>query len=442
MTSPVDSPELAKTPPVRAPGGRAPSRLPTGLSELMRSLGPGLITGASDDDPSGISTYSIAGASFGYSFLWTALFTFPLMTAVQLMCARLGTVKGKGLAAVVRDRYPRWVLWGTCGLLLFANLVNASADLAGMADATQLATGVRAVIWTPLYTAAITLLLFRSSYRFISNTFRWLTLVLFAYVAAAFGAGINWRVAVERTLVPHLLLSRESLAMFVGIMGTTISPYLFFWQAAQEVEEKLSIKPGGSRRTGSTKAKLKQARLDVFIGMFFSNAVMYFIILTTGATLHIHGVIHIQTAKQAAEALRPLAGHGAYLLFTLGLIGTGMLGVPVLIGSAAYAVAEASHWRGSLDQPPQRAWRFYMVIGVSMLAALVLSYVRVNAMQMLFWAAVINGLLAPPLILLIILLTSSSQVMGARANPPVLRYFGWATFTAMSVAALGLILSA
>lgn len=441
MTVLTDSREAADTQALRQQGERVISGPAVRLSKLMGNLGPGLITGASDDDPSGISTYSIAGASFGYSFLWTALFSFPLMTAVQLMCARLGTVKGKGLAAVVREQYPSWVLWGTCGLLLFANLVNASADLAGMADATQLATGTKAILWTPIYTAAITALLFWSSYRFISNIFRWLTLVLFAYVAAAFLAGFDWRAAIGSTVIPHLTWSRDSLAMFVGIMGTTISPYLFFWQAAQEVEEKRAEQNGRSRRTGSTKTKLKKARMDVFIGMFFSNAIMYFIILTTGATLHAHGQTHIETAKQAAEALRPLAGNGAYWLFTLGLIGTGMLGVPALIGSAAYAVAEAAHWRGSLDQRPQRARRFYAVIGLSMAAALALNYAGVNAITMLFWAAVINGVLAPPLILLVILLSSSSQVMGQRANPPVLRYLGWTTFAVMSAAALGLMLS-
>jgi Mn2+/Fe2+ NRAMP family transporter len=247
---------------------------------------------------------------------------------------------------------------GNVRTALVANLVNASADLAGMADATQLATGVRAIVWTPIYTAAITALLFWSSYRFISNIFRWLTLVLFAYVATAFLTGIDWKTALTTTVIPHLSWSRESLAMFVGIMGTTISPYLFFWQAAQEVEEKVAVKTGDSRRAGSKKTKLKKAGLDVFVGMFFSNAIMYFIILTTGATLHTHGRTHIEIAKQAAEALRPLAGHGAYWLFTLGLIGTGMLGVPALVGSGAYAVAEAAYWRGSLDEHPKARGAF------------------------------------------------------------------------------------
>lgn len=431
---------LSAQTPDQQPGGLG-SGLGGRLSALIKDLGPGLITGASDDDPSGISTYSMAGASFGYSLLWTALFSFPLMTAVQLMCARLGTVTGKGLAAIVREHYPGWALWGTCGLLLFANLVNASADLAGMADATQLATGTRAIIWTPIYTGAITALLFWSSYRFISNIFRWLTLVLFSYVATAFLAGFDWRAAILGTMVPHLTWSRDSIAMFVGIMGTTISPYLFFWQTAQEVEEKAAGRNGDSRRTGSTGTKLKQARVDVLIGMLLSNVIMYFIMLTTGATLHAHGKTQIITARQAAEALRPLAGGGAYWLFTLGIIGTGMLGVPALIGSAAYAVAEAARWRGSLDIAPQRAWQFYTVIGVSMAAALALNFAGIDAIKMLFLAAVINGVLAPPLILLVILLSSSSQVMGQRASSPILRYLGWVTFAVMSAAALGLVFS-
>ena len=345
LTEP-DEPVNTPAPLIQSADGG--SRLRARFLVMIGNLGPGIITGASDDDPSGISTYSMAGASFGYWFLWTALFSFPLMTAVQLMCARLGTVKGKGLAAIVREHYSRWVLWGTCGLLLFANLVNASADLAGMAEAAQLVTGTRAIVWTPIFTIAITALLFWSSYRSISNIFRWLTLVLLAYVLTAFLAGFDWRTALVSTIVPHLAWSRDFLAMFVGIMGTTISPYLFFWQAAQEVEERVAAQNGNSRRTGGMRTKLKKARLDVVLGMLFSNAIMYFIVLTTGATLHAHGRTHIETARQAAEALRPLAGNGAYWLFTMGLIGTGMLGVPALIGSAAYAVAEAADWHREL----------------------------------------------------------------------------------------------
>ncbi|HET7212573.1 MAG TPA: divalent metal cation transporter [Terriglobia bacterium] len=433
--SPAGRPRAHTGRPVAAAGLRAR------FSKFIGSLGPGLITGASDDDPSGISTYSMAGASFGYALLWTALFSFPLMAAMQLMSARLGAVKGKGLGALVRECYPGWVLWGTCILLLIANLANASADLAGMADATQLATGTRAVIWTPIYTAVITALLFGTSYRSISNIFRWLALILFAYVITAFMAGFHWKAALLGTLIPHLEWSKDSLAMFVAILGTTISPYLFFWQTTQEVEEKLAAYTGVLRRTGSTGTRLRQARLDVGIGMFISNSIMYFIILTTAATLHAHGETQIQTARQAAEALRPLAGGSAYWIFTLGLIGTGMLGVPALIGSSTYAVSEAARWHGSLDKPPRRAWHFYAVLLASMAVALALNFAGIGAVRMLFWAAVLNGVLSPPVILLVVLLSSNRKLMGERASPPLLRYLGWITLAVMSAASIGLFIA-
>ncbi|HEX5410356.1 MAG TPA: divalent metal cation transporter [Terriglobia bacterium] len=429
----------------RKPRAQAATAASPGLrarfSKFIGSLGPGVITGASDDDPSGISTYSMAGAAFGYGLLWTALFLFPLVVAIQLMSARLGTVKGKGLGALVRESYPGWVLWGTCILLVTASLANASADLAGMAEATQLATGTPSVFWTPVYTIIITALLFGTSYRVISNLFRWLTLVLFAYVITAFMAGFDWKAAMLGTLVPHLEWSKASLAMFVAILGTTISPYLFFWQATQEAEEKYAGRRGFSRRTGSTSANLRQAGLDVGIGLVISIAIMYFITLTAAATLHAHGKTHIQTARQAAEALRPLAGSGAYWIFTLALIGTGMLGIPALIGSSAYAVSEAAQWSGSLDKPPHRAWHFYAFIAASMAVALALDFTGIGAVRMLFLAAILNGVLAPPVILLVVLLSSNPHVMGERANPPLLRYLGWITFAVMSAASIGLFVS-
>ena len=313
---------------------------------FFQELGPGLITGAADDDPSGISTYSVAGASLGYTGLWTALFSFPLMTAVQLMCARLGMVTGRGLAAVIRTRYSPWVLWPACAILMIANVFNIGADLGGMADATQMVTGVRAYFWTPLFAGLIIALLFWTSYRSMARVLKWLTLVLFAYLITAFLAHPDWGKVVHATFVPHLEWSRSYLSVLVGILGTTISPYLFFWQAAEEVEEdrergKVTV----AQRKGSTNEELRIAARDVFAGMAVSNVVMYFIILTTAATLNVHGVTNIETAKQAADALRPLAGQGAYWLFTLGLIGTGMLAVPVLAGSCAYAIAEAARWR-------------------------------------------------------------------------------------------------
>src|SRR6266404_6519335 len=330
--------ENKKAAPVKEKIGKISPRR---VRAFFGELGPGLITGAADDDPSGISTYSVTGVSFGYAPLWTALFSFPLMTSVQLMCARLGMVTGLGLAGVVRRTYPRSILWGACSLLIVANVVNIGADLGGMADATKMVTGVNSLVWTPIYAALMISLLFWTSYRFIAKIFKWLTLVLFSYVIAAFLAHPDWRAVLHSTLIPHFEWSSKYIATFVGILGTTISPYLFFWQAAQEVEEERKIGHHTVKeREGATDKELGKSRTDVLVGMFFSNLVMYFIILTTAATLHAHGKTNIDTAQQAAEALKPLAGNGAHLLFTLGLIGTGMLGVPVLAGAAAYAVAE------------------------------------------------------------------------------------------------------
>ncbi len=412
------------------------------LRRMLETLGPGLITGAADDDPSGISTYSVAGAAYGYTTLWIALLTFPLMTAVQLMCARLGMVTGQGLAAAVRNNYPRWVLWGACSILVVANFINIGADLGGMAEATELVTGIRPLLWIPVYALLIFALLVWTSYKQIARIFKWITLVLFAYVLASFYAHVDWKQALLVTLVPHLEWSRGFLAVLVGILGTTISPYLFFWQAAEEVEEERAKgRTKLKQRKGSTKEELRDARTDTVLGMFFSNFIMYFIILTTGATLHAHGQTDITTARQAAEALRPLAGNGAYLLFTLGLIGTGMLGVPVLVGSCAYAVSEAAQWRGSMSDRPKKARAFYGLMAVAMALGFALNYVGLNAVKMLFWSAVINGLLAPPLILLVILLTSSRKVMGEHVNSPVLRYLGWATFAVMTAAAAGMLIT-
>jgi NRAMP (natural resistance-associated macrophage protein)-like metal ion transporter len=414
---------------------------PNLLSRSFAVLGPGLITGAADDDPSGISTYSVAGAAYGYATLWIALLTFPLMASIQLMCARLGMVTGRGLAAAVRMHYPRWVLWGACSILVVANVINIAADLGGMAEATQLITGIRPLIWIPFYALFIIGLLLWTSYKLIAKIFKWMTLVLFAYVLTSFYAHVDWRHALVVTFVPHLEWSRGFLAVLVAILGTTISPYLFFWQAAEEVEEEQAKEQTLAHHQGTTAAELKVARADTIAGMFFSNFIMYFIILTTAATLHAHGQTEITTARQAAEALRPLAGDAAYLLFTLGLIGTGMLGVPVLVGSCAYAVAEGAAWRGSMADKPRRARKFYTVMAVAMALGLALNFAGLNAVKMLFWSAVINGLLAPPLILLVILLTSSHKVMGKRVNSPLLRSLGWATFGVMTGAAVGMLIT-
>lgn len=408
------------------------------VRRFFADLGPGLITGAADDDPSGISTYSVTGASFGYLPLWTALFCFPLMVAVQLMCARLGLVTGLGLAGIVRRNYSRTVLWGACSLLIVANIFNIGADLGGMAEATEMMTGVNSHYWTPFYTILIISLLFFSSYRIIARIFKWLTLVLFAYIAAAFLASPDWGSVINATFIPRVEWSSAFLATFVGILGTTISPYLFFWQASQEVENERSRRNGGAERESVSDNDLFIARRDVVTGMLLSEVVMYFIILTTAATLHAHGQTDIETAREAAEALRPLAGNGAYLLFTLGLIGTGILAVPVLAGSAAYAVAEAKEWSGSLDDHPRMSRKFYAVIVISMVLGLVLDFLGFNAVKMLFYSAVLNGVLAPPLIVLVVLLTSDRKVMGERVSSRPLRYLGWLTAIIMTAAAVGM----
>jgi NRAMP (natural resistance-associated macrophage protein)-like metal ion transporter len=414
-----------------------------GLGRFLKELGPGLVTGAADDDPSGISTYSVAGASYGYATLWTALLSFPLMAAIQLMCARLGMVTGCGLASVIRTRYSAWMAWCACVLVIVANVFNIGADLGGMAEATQMMTGLPSYYWTPVFAALIMSLLFWTSYRLMARVFKWLTMVLFAYVITAFLAHPNWHAVLKATFIPHLEWNKQYLAVLVGILGTTISPYLFFWQAAQEVEEDRDHgKTTVAKRKGSTNEELRVARTDVVTGMLLSNLVMYFLILTTAATLNAHGMKEIETAKQAAEALRPLAGRGAYLLFTLGLIGTGMLAVPVLAGSCSYAIAESAKWRSaSLNLKPRLAPKFYAVIAVSMVIGLALDFIGLNAVKMLFWSAILNGLLAPPLVVMVVLLTSDKKVMGHRTNSRLMRVLGWACALVMTVAAVALLVT-
>jgi NRAMP (natural resistance-associated macrophage protein)-like metal ion transporter len=412
------------------------------IRRFFRNLGPGLITGAADDDPSGIATYSVTGAAFGYSTLWTALFSFPLMAAVQLMCARLGMVTGRGLGAVLRRHYPRWVLWGACVLLAVANLINIGADLGGMGEATAMVTGISPFVWTPIYAVVILVLLIRSSYRRIAGIFKWLTLVLFAYVVAAWLSRPDWGAVLQSTLLPHFEFSRRYLAVLVAILGTSISPYLFFWQAAEEVEEERAQgRKTVAERKGATPGELRRVRNDVIVGMGFSNLIMYFIIMTTTATLHARGVTDIGTAQQAAEALRPLAGDAAYLLFTLGIVGTGMLAVPVLAGSSAYAIAEGMAWAASLDETPRVAAKFYVVFTMAVVLGMWLTYLGLNAVQMLFWSAILNGVLAPPLIFLVVLLTANPEVMGKHTNPPLLNWMGWLTGAIMSAAAVAMFLA-
>ena len=415
-------------------------REPSRSKRFLKLLGPGLITGASDDDPSGIGTYAMAGATLGYAPLWLAWITFPLMAAIQFICAKVGLVSGMGIAGVLRRHYPPLLLYAAVSALLLANTINAGADILAIAAGVNLLVPVPvALIMAPVALLILALQIF-ARYRLIAKTFKWLTLALFAYIGAALLARPDWRGVLKGTFVPSLQFDGESLSIIVAVLGTTISPYLFFWQASQEVEEDLARgRTLRAPRMRASDTKIRYAAWDVAIGMLFSNLVMYFIILATAATLHQAGQTHIDTATQAAEALRPLAGNGAYILMALGLIGTGLLAVPILTGSAAYAVCETFGWRASLSDKPGRAKQFYLVLVAATLGALLIDYLGVSPMKALFWTAVLNGFLAPPLLVLIMLISSNRKVMGRRANGPVLNIFGWLTALAMFAAALALL---
>jgi NRAMP (natural resistance-associated macrophage protein)-like metal ion transporter len=411
-----------------------------GVRKFLRTLGPGLITGAADDDPSGVATYSSAGAAFGFALLWTAPLMLPLMCAVQLLCARVGMIAGQGLAGVLRQYYPRWVLWFSCGLLVVANVVNIGADLGAMGAVAHMLTGLPSLLFIPLFAALILALLVFASYPVMARVFKWLTLVLFAYVGAAFLASPPWGQVLRGTVFPTVRPDREFVLTMVAILGTTISPYLFFWQADEEVEEeKARGRTTVAERRGASGRALRNARNDVVLGMTVSVVIFYFIVLTTGATLHANGQTTIATAEQAAEALRPIAGPAAALLFSLGIIGTGMLGVPVLAGSAALAVAEAEGWPAGMSEKPRHATRFYAVMALALVAGIVMDTVGLNAVRMLFWAAVVNGLLAPPLIFVILLVGNNPAVMGAQTNPRLLNALGLLTGLLMTAAAVALV---
>lgn len=414
----------------------------SGLSRFLKVLGPGLITGASDDDPSGIGTYSTVGAAYGFAALWTMLFSFPLMAATQYICAKIGMVSGRGLAGVVRHHYPRWVLYPAVFAVVVANTINAGADLGAIAAGLNLLLPIPIGLAIIPIAAIILALQIWGSYRLIADIFKWLTLVLLAYIVAGFLAHPDWGAVLRATVVPTIRLDAAFIGAIVAILGTTISPYLFFWQASEEVEEEVAL--GRTRlrqRKGATNQELKYAAWDVNVGMFASNLVAFFIILATGATLFRAGQTNIQSATQAAEALRPLAGNFASIIFAVGLIGTGFLAVPILTGSGAYAVAEAFGWRYGLDKKPGHAKEFYGVIVLSTLVGLLINYIGIDPIAALYWTAVINGIVAPPLLLLIMLVANNRQVMGRQTNGPLLNVLGWLTTAVMSLAVIGLVLT-
>jgi NRAMP (natural resistance-associated macrophage protein)-like metal ion transporter len=399
-----------------------------------------LITGASDDDPSGIGTYSQVGAQFGFGMLWTMLFSFPLMVCVQLICARIGRVTGEGISANLRRHYPAKVLFPIVGLLLLANTINIAADLGAMGAALQLLIGGPAIAYTVSF-AMVSLLLqvFVPYHRYV-KILKWLCVALFAYVAVVFSVDIPWREVAAQTLLPDLSFKSEYITAVVAIFGTTISPYLFFWQASQEVEDQEAAAGQEPLIVAPKQAPAQFSRIgvDTYIGMGMSNVVAFFIILATAVTLHAHGVKNIATAAQAATALRPIAGKFAFSLFSLGIIGTGLLAIPVLAGSAAYGVAEAMHWKLGMERRLSEATRFYGIIAAAVLIGLGLNFTRVDPIQALFWTAVINGVVAVPLIVVIMLMASRARVMRQFVIPGYLKWGGWVTAAFMTASAVAM----
>ena len=411
---------------------------PRGLRRLFSVLGPGVVTGAADDDPSGIATYSVAGARFGTSLLWTAWVTWPLMAVVQMTCARIGMVTGRGLAGALRQKFPRGLLAAATLALFLANTLNVGADLAGMADAAEMLTGWDSHLFVVLFGAGIAWAIVRFRYHQIASILKWLALVLFAYVIAAFDARPDWGAVLRDALVPGWP-SREQWGALVAILGTTISPYLFFWQASQEVEEEKAMgRRMLVRREGASTRELEDRRLDVGVGTFFSNLVMFFVILTTARTLHVHGFTNLETSREVAQALRPLAGRFAELLYTVGLVGVGLLAIPTLAGSAAYAFAETFGWRQGLDRKFARARYFYGVIILSTAAGVALDFANVNPVRILYGTAIVNGVLAPFLLIGILAVAADRKVMRGQAAPRLSLLVLGATAVLLFGAAIGM----
>lgn len=402
----------------------------------LKKLGPGLITGAADDDPSGIATYSQAGAQFGFSMLWTVLLTYPLMVGIQVVSAKIGRVSGQGLASNIRQHYPAGLLYAIVGLLLVANTINIAADIAAMASALKLMAG-GPTHWYAVGFGVISLLLqiFIPYSRYV-RILKWLTLALLAYVATVFVVDIPWRLVLTNTLLPHLSWKPEYVTTVVAVFGTTISPYLFFWQASQEVEEQQANPQARALKDApdQASANFRRIKVDTYIGMAFSNMVAFFIILTTAVTLHLHGVTEIQSSAQAASALRPIAGEFAFWLFGAGIIGTGLLAIPVLAGSAAYAIAGALHWRNGLELKPNKAKGFYGIIAISTLIGVGLCFTPIDPIKALFWSAVINGVISVPIMAVMMLMAARPDIMGRFVITFRLKVLGWACTVAMAIA--------
>jgi Mn2+/Fe2+ NRAMP family transporter len=414
--------------------GRAWARL---KEHPLARVGPGLITGVADDDPSGIATYSQAGAQFGLNMLWTMPLAFPLMSAIQYICASIGRVTGKGLAANIKDAFPPSIIKSVVLLLLVANTLNMAADVAAMGEVAELISGYNRHLMTAVFVIVTLLLQIFIPYHRYVRFLKWLTLSLLAYAAVLFTVHVPWGQVMLRTVRPDFTPNATAAAVVVGVFGTTISPYLFFWQASEEVEDMHAGK--GSPLLQDSRAapsELRRIRWDTWSGMFYSDLTAYFIILATAVTLHVAGITDINTAAEAASALRPLAGKFAYLLFALGILGVGLIGVPVLAGSGAYALAETMGWNTGLEREATDARGFYSIIAVSVLAGLGIQYLPISPMKALFWSAVINGVVAVPLMAVVILLVSKKSVMGAHVASRPIVILGWIATLVMGAAAV------
>lgn len=409
----------------------------------LKKLGPGLITGAADDDPSGIATYSQAGAQFGFNMLWTVLFTYPLMVGIQVVSARIGRVSGHGLATNIRRHYPAWLLYGVVGLLLIANTINIAADVSAMGDALKLIVGGPAQIYAVAFGVVSLLLQVFIPYRRYVRILKWLTLALLAYVATAFVVHIPWSQVLVRALAPHLSWKPEYVTTVVAVFGTTISPYLFFWQASQEVEDQLADPQSQPliKAPDQAPVNLRRIKLDTYVGMGFSNLVAFFIILTTAVTLNLHGITDIQTSAQAATALRPIAGEFAFMLFSAGIIGTGLLAIPVLAGSSAYAMSGAFKWKNSLERTPMMAKQFYGIIAISTVIGILLGFTSIDPIKALYWSAVINGVISVPIMVVMMLLAVRPEVMGQFVITTRLKVLGWLATLMMAAAVTAMLLT-
>lgn len=413
-----------------------------GLRKIFGVLGPGFITGASDDDPAGIATYSQTGAMFGYALAWTELYTWPLMTAVHYISGRIGAATGKGLAGNLKEHYPRWILYCLAVLLFAANTINVGADIGAMAAAADLIVPLNRFVFIVGFGVLIVLLISFLSYASYSRYLKWLSLSLLAYVASAAASGVDWEKALQDIFVPSFELDSKMLAMIVAILGTTISPYLAFWESSQEVERRKDDGDGDpalKERPRRGRKEMRRLRGDTMFGMATSNVIGIFIMLTCAATLNQHGKTDIQSAAEAAAALKPIAGQLTSVIFAAGIVGTGLLAVPVLAGSAAFALGEGFGWKIGLDLTPKRAKAFYAVIALSAAIGIALNLLQVNIIQFLVATAIINGVVELPVILMMMLIARNRRIMGAFVTPPLWSVLGWATLIVMGAAAMGMV---